>query len=88
MGRRNNYLIVGPLGEAVDRVQDLASDLFTSLMMLESMERLETAEKEYKSACENDDVDSVKLKELQLKACESTVQITIAMMDDHDGAYQ
>ncbi len=88
MGRQNNYLIVGPLAEAAERVQDLASDLFTSLMMIESMERLETAEKEYKIACDNDDADSAKQKELQLKACESTVRITIAMMDDQGGAYQ
>lgn len=81
-------MIVGPLSEAADRVQNLASDLFTSFMMIESIERLEIAEKEYKMACEEDNADNTRQKELQLKACESTMHITIAMMEDENGAVQ
>ena len=39
--------MVGPLSEVEPRMKQLASNLFTSLMMMESMERLEIAEEEY-----------------------------------------
>lgn len=88
MNSRGNILLVGPLSEATEKVEEIASGLFTSLMMLESMERLEAAEQEYKTACNSDNPQAVIEKELQLKACETTVQITVAMLDNGEGVSQ
>lgn len=81
MTRTGNILLVGPLAEAFRNVEEIASGLFTSLMMVESMERLEAAEQEYKIACDAGDPTEAREKELQLKACETTVQITVALLD-------
>ena len=45
------------------------------------MERLEAAEQEYKIACDAGDPTEAREKELQLKACETTVQVTVALLD-------
>lgn len=79
MNRTRNILMVGPLSEVEPRMKQLASNLFTSLMMMESMERLEIAEEEYRLACVGDDAEIAREKEQMLKACEVTMQITIGL---------
>ena len=86
--RRNNILMVGPLAEAQASVTELGMNLFASMMMLESIERLETAEDEYKVASTSDDPDEIRKKEIQLRSCEATMQITAAMFEAEEGAPQ
>ena len=88
MIRRGNILLVGPLAEAEENLTELGMNLFTSLMLADSVERLEAAEKEYAIACDSDDVDDVKNKELNLKACETTMQISIAMIANEEEIVQ
>ena len=86
MIRPGNILLVGPLSQADEKIRELGMNLFTSLMMMESMERLEAAEQEYLIACDGDDPAEMREKELKLRACESTFQITAAMLDVEDGS--
>ena len=88
MKRPSNILLIGPLSEADDRVRELGMNLMTSFMMMESMERLEAAEQEYKSAQEVEDPETVREKEMQLKACKHTVQIAAALLEAEEEVSQ
>lgn len=88
MRRNRNILMVGPLSEVDTRMEHFASNLFTSLMMMESMERLELAEEEYRAACDGDDAEVTREKEQLLKACEVTMQITIGLLNEGEETSQ
>ena len=81
MNRTGNILLVGPFSEIRERVAEFSSGMFASLMMLESISRLEAAELEHKIACDGEDEAKRQETERTLRACETTVQITIALLD-------
>lgn len=88
MRKTRNILMVGPLSEISAKMEQFSSNLFTSLMMMESMERLELAEQEYKEACDGDDAEITREKEQLLKACEVTMQITIGLLEEAEETTQ
>tara|TARA_R110000772_G_scaffold267817_2_gene392712 strand:+ start:479 stop:736 length:258 start_codon:yes stop_codon:yes gene_type:complete len=77
----NNLLLVGPFSEIEERIDEFTSSIFASLMMMESMDRLEAAEQEYKIARAGKDEKRLEETERTLRACEVTVQITIGLLD-------
>jgi len=76
-----NILLVGPFSEISERVEEFTSGMFASLMMMESISRLEAAELQYKIACDGEDETKRQETERMLRACETTVQITIGLLD-------
>tara|TARA_B100000131_G_scaffold314743_2_gene352069 strand:+ start:1284 stop:1550 length:267 start_codon:yes stop_codon:yes gene_type:complete len=88
MKRTNNYLITGPLSEAEDRVYDIASNLFTSVLISESIEKLEKMEDEYAIALSGSNEQEIREKETMLRACEASFQIVCSMFELTDEACQ
>ena len=81
MNRTGNILLVGPFSEIDERMEEFTSGMFASLMMMESISRLEAAELQYKLACDGEDEVKRQETERTLRACETTVQITIGLLD-------
>ena len=73
--------MVGPFSEIEARMEEFTSGIFASLMMMESIERLEAAELQYKIACSGEDEKKREETARTLRACETTVQITISLLD-------
>jgi hypothetical protein len=78
---KNSYLITGPLAEIEDRLLEFSSNMFTSVLLSESIIKLEKLEDEYCTALSGSSEDEIKQKEMMLKACEASFQIVCSMLE-------
>lgn len=86
---QKNSLLVGPLSEASASILEFSSNMFATVLVQQSIERLEIAEMEYKSVCESDteDTKTISQKKRNLDACMASVQIATNFLNLSDESY-
>ena len=84
---QKNSLLVGPLSEAADSIMEFTSNMFATVLVQQSIERLEEAEIEHEKACLNDqeNPEAVLSTKLRVDACMASIQIATAFMTIGDG---
>ena len=78
---------IGPFADVEQRVDDFSYNLFSSYLMMESIERLEQVTQEYADALKGRDEIKIINKKREFDACEASFYIAVHIMQQ-DNIYQ
>ena len=77
---------IGPFGEAKENIEEFASSMFLSLMMLDTAEKIEKLNNDYEIAVKNNDIQEISRNKTELEACYASLRLAAYMFDDYEQA--
>ncbi len=80
--RRNK--LIGPFGEAQKNIEELASNMFLSLMILETTDKIEKLNSEYEAAVKDNDEGLISRSKMELEACYASLRLAAYVFDEYD----
>ena len=80
--RRNKS--IGPFGEAEENIEEFASNVFLSLMILETTEKIKKLNSDYETAVRENDELLISQSKLELEACYASLRLAAYVFDEYD----